>query len=200
MVSTISKADESNQPPELEITLEEFLKLPETEPESEYMNRKIYQKPMGQGKHSYLQYKISSLINQLGEPQETAYAFPELRCTFGGQSIVPDVVVFEWEHTGLDQNQQVINTYLIPPDWIIEILSPDQNVNKVISKITLSLQYGAKLGWLINPQNSSVLVFTPEEPPIYKQGIDRLPALEVIQNWELTAEELFKSPNFPVRT
>jgi Uma2 family endonuclease len=33
------------------LSLEEFLKLPETEPASKYVDGRIYQKPMPQGKH-----------------------------------------------------------------------------------------------------------------------------------------------------
>lgn len=40
------------------ITLEEFLKLPETKPASEFINGRIYQKPMPQGKHSRIQLKL----------------------------------------------------------------------------------------------------------------------------------------------
>jgi Uma2 family endonuclease len=78
------------------ITLEEFLKLPETKPASEYMEGKISQKPMPQGKHSRLQGKLVSLIENLANAQTAALAFPELRCTFGGRSIVPDVAVLRW--------------------------------------------------------------------------------------------------------
>ncbi len=41
------------------ITLDEFLKLPETKPYSEYIKGQIFQKPMPQGKHSQLQGKGS---------------------------------------------------------------------------------------------------------------------------------------------
>lgn len=71
-----------NQP----ITLEEFLQLPETEPASEFINGHVYQKPMPQGKHSRLQIKLCNAVNQVAEEQQTALAFPELRCTFGGRS------------------------------------------------------------------------------------------------------------------
>ncbi|MEO0968354.1 MAG: Uma2 family endonuclease, partial [Cyanobacteria bacterium J06639_18] len=64
-------------------TLEQFLKLPETKPANEYIDGRIYQKPMPQGKHSRLQLKLCNAINQLGEEQQLALAFPELRCTFG---------------------------------------------------------------------------------------------------------------------
>ena len=40
-------------------TLEEFLKLPETKPASEYIDGKIYHKPMPKGKHSTLQIEVA---------------------------------------------------------------------------------------------------------------------------------------------
>ncbi|NEQ22685.1 MAG: Uma2 family endonuclease [Microcoleus sp. SIO2G3] len=45
------------------LTLDEFLKLPETKPASEYINGQIIQKPMPQGKHSQLQGKLVMAIN-----------------------------------------------------------------------------------------------------------------------------------------
>ncbi len=65
-----------------QITLEEFLQLPETKPASEYINNQIYQKSMPQGEHSAIQACLSSAINQAGEPQKLAMAFTELRCIF----------------------------------------------------------------------------------------------------------------------
>jgi Uma2 family endonuclease len=40
------------------ITLEEFLKLPETKPASEYIDGRMIQKPRPQGNHSKLQGKL----------------------------------------------------------------------------------------------------------------------------------------------
>mgnify|MGYP001791013644 FL=1 len=51
------------------ISLEEFLKLPETEPASEYINGQIYQKPMPQGEHSTLQSFLVTSINLLAQPK-----------------------------------------------------------------------------------------------------------------------------------
>ena len=69
------------------LTLEEFLKLPETKPASEYINPEIVQKPMPQGEHSRSQFKLCAVINEVTEPQKIALALPELRCTFGGNSM-----------------------------------------------------------------------------------------------------------------
>jgi Uma2 family endonuclease len=80
------------------LTLEEFLKLPETKPSSEYINGKIFEKPMPKGRHSRLQGKLCTTINQIAEEPQIAYAFPELRCSFGGRSIVPDIVSYKNHH------------------------------------------------------------------------------------------------------
>ena len=73
------------------LTLQEFLKLPETKPASEYIDGEIIQKPMPQGQHSVIQGELTSAANTAVKPQKVARAFPELRCIFGGRAIVPDV-------------------------------------------------------------------------------------------------------------
>ena len=161
------------------IALEEFLKLPQTKPASEFINGHIYQKPMPQGKHSRLQLKLCNAINLVGETQKIALAFPELRCTFGGRSIVPDVTVFSWERIAFDDNEEVENSFQINPDWTIEILSPDdQSSTKVITNILHYLKHGTKIGWLIHPTERLILVFLPEQQPLEMTGDDQLPVLE----------------------
>jgi Uma2 family endonuclease len=81
------------QTPAKPLTLEEFLQLPETEPASEYINGQIIQKPMPQGEHSTIQTELASTINVALKPQKIARAYTELRCTFGGRSVVPDTVL-----------------------------------------------------------------------------------------------------------
>lgn len=89
------------------ITLSEFLAASETQPPSEYIGGRIIQKLMPQGKHSKLQGKLITAIKEVVEASHIALALPELRCTFGGRSIVPDVVMFTWERILLDENGDV---------------------------------------------------------------------------------------------
>ncbi|MEA5505190.1 Uma2 family endonuclease [Halotia wernerae UHCC 0503] len=172
------------------ISLAEFLKLAETKPASEFIDGRIYQKPMPQGKHSRLQLKLCNAVNQIAEEQEIALAFPELRCTFGGRSIVPDVSVFAWKRIPFDANGEIENTFAIYPDWTIEILSPDQNTTKVIINILHCLKHGTRLGWLIAPDERLVLVFLPGQQPIEMSGDEVLPVLEFLQ-LNLTVTQIF---------
>jgi Uma2 family endonuclease len=108
------------QTPTKVLTLDEFLELPETKPASEYLNGKIVQKPMPKGKHSVLQREFIKAIESVLEPPKIARAFPELRCTFGGRSIVPDVAVFLESRIPRDPDGSVANVFLLAPDWVID--------------------------------------------------------------------------------
>jgi len=172
------------------ITLEAFLALPETKPASEYIDGEIIQKPMPKARHSRLQSKLTSTVNQVTEEMQIAYAFPELRCTFGGRSIIPDVAVMRWENIEFDENGEPVDDVLVAPDWTIEILSPAQSSNPVTGNILHCLKYGCQLGWLIDPSDRSILVFQAKQQPELLRGKDDLLMLDGIE-LRLTVEQVF---------
>jgi len=61
------------QTPTKNLTLEEFLKLPETKPASEYIKGQIIQKPMLQGKHSTIQGELVSTSVQKNAVQRSKF-------------------------------------------------------------------------------------------------------------------------------
>ncbi|MEB3338939.1 MAG: Uma2 family endonuclease, partial [Leptolyngbyaceae bacterium] len=171
-------------------TLEEFLKLPETKPASEFIDNRIEPKPMPQGKHSRLQLKFCNAVNAVAEEAQIAMAFPELRCTFGGRSLVPDAAVFRWDQIPLDAAGEIANGFEYPPDWTVEILSLEQKTTKVIRNILHCLKYGAQLGWLIDPEERVILVFRPDQIPSEYTGDDILPVLPGLEI-NLTVNQVF---------
>lgn len=174
------------------LTLDEFLQLPETKPASEFINGQIIQKPMPQGKHSTLQLNLGSHINLALKSQHIARAYSELRCTFGGRSIIPDIAVFTWERIPRDENGQVSNTFAIAPDWTIEILSPDQNQTKVVRNILHCLAHGTQMGWLIDPEEELVFVyFIDRTLAIFDIKSDILPIPIFAASLSLTVGQLF---------
>ncbi|BAU64447.1 hypothetical protein STA3757_18190 [Stanieria sp. NIES-3757] len=182
MVTTTSKS----------ITLKEFLALPETKPASEYIDGKIIQKPMPKGKHSTIQTELSSGINVALKPQKTARAFSELRCTFGGRSTVPDVTVFTWDRIPRDDTGEIADSFQAAPDWTIEILSPEQSQTRVTKNILHCLDNGTQLGWLIDPQEKSVLVYwRSQQPAFFEVATDVLPVPDFAKAFGLTVGDLF---------
>ena len=79
---------------------------------------------------------------------------------------------------------------LIAPDWTIEILSPDQSSNRVTGNILHCLRYGSQLGWLLDPDDRSVLIFLSNQQLELCQGSDHLTLLDGI-DFQLTAEQIF---------
>jgi Uma2 family endonuclease len=180
------------QTPAKSITLEEFLKLTETKPASEYIDGQIIQKPMPRGKHSRIQGESVTSINGLLRRKRIACAFPELRCTFGGRSTVPDVTVFTWNRIPRDANGEVANVFEIAPDWTIEILSPDQNQTKVTKNILHCLQYETQMGWLIDPDEQTIFVYIRNQQPLFFDEPEALlPVPEFASELKLTVGELF---------
>ncbi len=184
------------QTPLKPMTLEAFLTLPETKPASEYFDGKIIQKPMPQGEHSSIQVELAPAINAVLKSQKVASAFTELRCTFDGSSIVPDIVVFVWARIPRQDNGRIANAFTTAPDWIIEILSPGQSHTKVAKKILRCLDQGSVMGWLIDPAEDAVLVYSKEQGASVYDLTDNapettLPVPDFAQGFELTIGELF---------
>lgn len=174
------------------LTLEQFLELPETKPANEYIDGQIVQKPMPQGKHSVLQGEIVTAINQVVKPHRVARAFPELRCTFGDRSIVPDIAVLTWQRIPRDETGEVSNLFSIAPDWTIEILSPDQSQTKITKNILHCLRYGAQLGWLIDPKEQTIFIYRPkQETEVFETSEDLLPVPEFAKDLQLSVRALF---------
>lgn len=180
------------QIPEKTIALEEFLKLPETKPTCEYINGQVTQKPMPQGKHSIIQGELVTVINAVTKKQRVAHAFPELRCTctFGERSLVPDVSVFAWSRIPLDDSGDIANVFPIYPDWTIEILSPEQSPTKVTGNILHCLNNGCEMGWLIDPEERSLLIFPSGQQPKLLQEEDILPVPTLLANLQLTVSDI----------
>jgi Uma2 family endonuclease len=180
------------QTPTKLLTLDEFLKLPESKPASEFINGQIIQKIMPQGKHSTVQSDLVPSVNAVLKPNHIARAYSELRCTFGGRSTVPDVSVFIWERIPRDEDGKVSNTFAIAPDWTIEILSPDQRQTKVVRNILHCLAHGTHMGWLIDPEEEMVFVyFSDRTIAFFEEKSDRLPVPPFAEAFSLTVGQLF---------
>jgi Uma2 family endonuclease len=76
------------------------------------------------------------------------------------------------------------------PDWIIEILSPEQSTAKLIAKIQACLLEGTQLAWLLDPTEAVIMVFWPDRPLAIISGASLVPVLPEI-DLQLTAKQIF---------
>ena len=174
------------------LTLATFLQEPETNPPLEYVNGQVCPKPMPKGKHSILQTRLVSAINQQGLPDRCAHGFTELRCTVGDRSLVPDLSIFTWSRIPLTPEGEIADHFEIAPDWMIEILSPNQSQTRVIDNILYLLNHGTVLGWLIDPSERTILTFQRQQQPfLYAADTDLLPILTALDPWTISLGQIF---------
>ncbi|MBD2655380.1 Uma2 family endonuclease [Synechocystis sp. FACHB-383] len=166
------------------LTLKDFLELPNIEesPAWELINQVPSQKPMPTLYHSRLQKRLVAKIDSASTTYE---ALPEFRCVLSSNSIVPDIAITRINRL-LTTNQPLEG----PPDWLIEILFPDQRSTRIITKIQTCLEEGAELAWLIDPLEEIILVFQPHQPLIISRDDSILPVLNDIP-LTLSAQEIF---------
>ena len=172
-------------------TLEEFLELPEQKPVLEYIDGRVRAKAVPQFKHSRLTSRITDHLNRFAGPAGLGEAFPELRCTFAGRSIVPDVAFLLEEHIPDFPDGELEGHSPIPPDIHVEIISPDQSVRDSQEKLIHATAHGCPLGWLIHPEKKTVDVYRPGAAPerLPEDGV--LTGEPVLPGYRLAVAELF---------
>jgi Uma2 family endonuclease len=147
-----------------EMTLEEFLELPEDKPYLEYIDGRIEAKVSPQKKHTEIAAELRNCFNAFAAPRKLGRAYVELRCTFAGRSIIPDVVFLLKDHIEIDEKGRPVDETPWPPDIHVEIISPEQSVTKSQGKLLHSTSNGCALGWLIHPDRETIDVYRPGRP------------------------------------
>jgi Uma2 family endonuclease len=175
------------------MTLEEFLELPEDKPYLEYIDGRIEAKVSPQTKHSLLTLRLLECLNGWARPARLGFAFPELRCTFAGRSIIPDVVFLLREHIEIGEDGEPVNEVWRPPDIHIEIISPDSSVKKAREKLAHATAHGCPLGWLIHPEKKqrTIDVYRPGRPAERLAPDGVLEGEPVLRGFRLGVAEVF---------
>ena len=175
------------------MTLEEFLRMPgiDERPYREFIDGRVETKMSPQKKHGRIGKRLMNHVDAYSEPREFGESFPELRCTFAGRSIIPDVVFLLDEHIETDDDGEILDPTHRPPDLHVEIVSPDQSVQKCREKLVFSTADGCPLGWLIDPIRKTVHVFRPGRPTELVPADGVLEGDPVVPGYRLPISELF---------
>jgi Uma2 family endonuclease len=173
------------------LSIKEFLRLPEIKPALEFVEGRVIQKVSPSLPHSIIQTMLWQRIFEHTRQSRSARPFTELRCTFGGESMVFDVAVFARGRIPRGRHGEYAETLLLAPDLAVEILSPGQTVKKLSAKLARAVRNGVRLAWLIQPRRNRVFVFRPDQPPLELGPGDVLDGYDVLPGFTLPIDELF---------
>jgi Uma2 family endonuclease len=175
------------------LTLEEFLRRPDIDehPYLEYIDGRIEAKVSPKKKHSAIQGGLVDRFNRFATPLRLGKGFVELRCTFAGRSIIPDVVFLLKAHIELDDQGEYLDDTPWPPDVHVEIVSPDQSARKARGALIFSTAHVCPLGWLIDPYKKTIDAHRPGRPVERLAPDGVLEGEPVLPGFRLSGDEVF---------
>ena len=155
------------------VPIEEYLGVA-YHPDCDYVDGEVLERNVGERDHSELQRELIFFLRSRQE-QWRAFVFPEQRVQVSPTRFrVPDLCVY----IGEKPNEQVFRT---PPFICIEILSPEDRMERVQEKIDDYLDFGVPHVWVINPRKRRAWTYTKEGSQEAPDGVlsTRNPSLAV---------------------
>lgn len=173
-----------------QMTLDQFLVLPEQKPALEYAAGRVSQKVSPLGPHARLQSAFSAMIGGFAEPRRLAMCFTEIRTTFGGRSGVPDIGVYRWSRIPRTEDGLIETHFVTPPDIAIEIFSPGQTLRTERDKCRWYVANGVAIALLVHHPSKTVTRFTQDGEQRLSGG-ERIDIDAILPGFTLTVDALF---------
>ncbi|AFY70383.1 protein of unknown function DUF820 [Thalassoporum mexicanum PCC 7367] len=79
----------------------------------------------------------------------------------------------------------------ICPDFVIELVSPSDQLQTTQAKMHEYIENGARLGWLIDPQNKQVTIYRGDRPAEVIENPAKLSGENVLPEFELNLAEIW---------
>ena len=181
----------------IKLTREQFYQLCETNPdlklERNAQGELIVMPPTG-GETGRSNSSVNAQIwfwneeNQLGEvfDSSTGFTLPS------GAERSPDVSWVEksrWDGLTKEQKERFIP---LCPDFVIEIMSPSDNLKKLQNKMQEYIENGCRLGWLINRKKQEVEIYRQGKEVEVLKLPETLSGEDVLPGFVLNMQKIFQ--------
>ena len=186
-----AKVAPTTQPLVEVLDVEQFLRLPEVKPALEFIGGRVIQKMSPKTIHSVVQTRLGIVLFQYAHPRKLGQPFHELRCTFGGDSLVPDISYFARGRLPKEEDGRFVDDVFLPPDLAIEVISRGQTIKNLTWRLERCLRSGVRLAWMIQPRLERLFVFRPDRPVEILGREGRLSGEEVVPGFALPLAEMF---------
>ncbi|HEY6343512.1 MAG TPA: Uma2 family endonuclease [Bryobacteraceae bacterium] len=136
------------------------------DPDCDYVDGEVLERNFGDRKHSTTQGEFLFFFRSR-QREWNVFTFPEQRIqVLPTRFRVPDVCVYVGEEPKEDIFRQ-------PPFLCIEILSPEDRMERIQEKIDDYLDFGIPYVWVINPRTRRAWTYTKEEIREARDGVLR---------------------------
>lgn len=179
-----------------QLTLQEFLALPEGNVTYELVDGEAIAKISPKRFHSKLTGAIFTLLTQWCQNRGEVGIEWVITLTRNGQDwvLVPDLLYISY--TRLPSDRILDEACPVAPELAIEIISPEKTFGEMTEKATDYLNAGVSRVWIVDPKAKIITVFYPDAPPQTKRGETTL-ADSLLEGLELTTRQVFQQAGLP---
>lgn len=173
------------------LTLQEFLALPEGDVTYEFVNGHAIPKVSPKEFHSMLTFALTTLLTQWSKQRGRVRLEWAITLKRQGEdwAPIPDVTYISYER--LPASRKRNEACPVPPELVIEIISPDQTIKDFEAKAKDYFDAGVSRVWIVDPEAISIMVFYPNgSNKIYTDTTLILDTL--LPGLKLTARQIFE--------
>ncbi len=184
-----------------QLTLQEFLNLSPGQGDITYelVDGQAIPKMSPKKFHSKLTRVLLNLIEQCCEDQGEVCPELAVALTRRGRDWmpIPDILYISNGRLPLDWDQE--GACSVPPDLVIEIISPGQTFGQMAAKAKDYLDAEVLRVWVVDSKARSITVFYPDAAPQTYMGEELLKD-SLFQGLEFTVEQVFQKAKIPLDT
>jgi Uma2 family endonuclease len=178
-----------------QLSLEEFFALPSIDITYELVDGEAKPKMSPKRFHSRLTGTLYTLLIQLAQNRGEVGIEWAVTLTRNGKSWVPvpDLLYVSYSRLPDTITDEACP---VPPDLVIEIISPDQTFAEMTEKATDYLTAGVMRVWVVDTKAKAITIFYPDALPQTKRGNDSL-ADSILEGLQLTPQQIFQQAGIP---
>lgn len=148
---------------------------------------------------SYVAGQVFLLLSNYCKEHHLGWVFPEgtsYQCFPSAPSLVrkPDVSLIHLNRLTLAQATEEGHCP-VAPDFVVEVISPNDLVYEVDRKTREFLEAGVRLVWVVNPEERTVEIHRPTGVGAILRHQDEITGEDVIPGFRCKVEEFFIAPS-----
>lgn len=150
-------------------------------------------KTMGGARHSGIGTRlIARLVSHVEVHQLGGIYGPDATFQIGENQRIPDVAFVAASRFPVEGEPEGI--WPMPPDLAVEIISPYDLYEKVISKVEEYLASGVRQVWLISPEHKTITIYSSPIHTTILTEADDLVSEDMLPGFRCRIADLFRSP------
>jgi len=80
------------------------------------------------------------------------------------------------------------------PKLIVEVMSPNDRMGKMLKRIAKFLKKGVAMAWLLDPEDGTLTIFMPKREPVVLERDEEVGGLKLLPDFRCKVADFFEMP------